>query len=326
MTKLTQGRRGFLGAAGGLAGGLAMPALAQERFPSKAFRVLVPWAPGGATDVLMRALCEAASQRLRQPVVVENKSGAGGILGAQALVSSRPDGYTLSQMPVSVFRYPQMVEKPPFDPLADFTWILQLTGYLFGTVVRADAPWQTFGEFLAHAKANPGKVTYGSPGAGTSLHITMEQIGRGQGIEWTHVPFRGAAENLQALLAGQITSSSDSSTWAELVKDGRLRLLCTWGPTRAKRFPEVPTLREAGINIVSDSPYGLAGPAGLDPQVVKVLHDAFHEALLDPLHRGVLDRYDMSVAYLNSEDYAAAARRQYRDDGEMIRRLGLRAG
>ena len=317
------GRRAALGVGLGAAA-LSRPALAQRQFPDRPVRVLVPWAPGGTTDVQMRALCEAASKRLGQPVVVDNKAGAGGILAAQALVSgTRPDGYTLAQMPVSVFRYPQMAPRPPFDPMKDFTWIIQLTGYLFGVVVRAEAPWRDFREFLAHAKANPGKVTYGSPGVGTSLHITMEQIAEQRGIDWVHVPFRGTAENVQALLGGQIDATADASGWGELVKDGRLRLLVTWGAERAKRFPDAPTLREQGVDIVSASPYGLAGPKGMDPAVVQVLHDAFKAALDDPAHLAVLERYDMSVAYLDSADYAAAARRQYDEDGAMIRRLGL---
>ena len=318
------GRRAALGVGVGAAA-LSRPALAQRQFPDRPVRVLVPWAPGGTTDVQMRALCEAASKRLGQPVVVDNKAGAGGILAAQALASgTRPDGYTLAQMPVSVFRYPQMAPRPPFDPMKDFTWIIQLTGYLFGVVVRAEAPWRDFREFLAHAKANPGKVTYGSPGVGTSLHITMEQIAEQRGIDWVHVPFRGTAENVQALLGGQIDATADASGWGELVKDGRLRLLVTWGSERAKRFPDAPTLREQGIDIVSVSPFGLAGPKGMDPAVVQAVHDAFKAALDDPAHLAVLERYDMSVAYLDSADYAAAARRQYEEDGAMIRRLGLR--
>ena len=304
---------------------LYRPAAAQRRFPDRPVRVLVPWAPGGTTDVQMRALCDAASKRLGQPVVVDNKPGAGGILGAQALAGgTRPDGYVLAQMPVSVFRYPQMAARPPFDPMRDFTWIVQLTGYLFGVVVRAEAPWRDFREFLAYAKDNPGKVTYGTPGVGTSLHITMEQIAEQRGIDWVHVPFRGTAENVQALLGGQIDATADASGWGELVKDGRLRLLATWGAERAKRFPDAPTLREQGVDIVSASPYGLAGPKGMDPAVVQVLHDAFKAALDDPAHLAVLERYDMSIAYLDSADYAEAARRQYEEDGAMIRRLGLR--
>lgn len=322
------GRRAALGLVGTAAAGaiLARPAIAQGgRFPDRPIRVIVPWTAGGTTDVQMRALCEQASKRLGQPVVVENRSGAGGILGAQQLANERQaDGYLLSQMPVSVFRYPHMVARPPFDPMNDFTWVIHLTGYLFGVVVRADAPWRTFREFLDHAKANGGRVTYGTPGVGTSLHITMEQIAQHEGIEWVHVPFRGFAENVQSLLGGQTDALADSSGWAPLVEEGRLRLLVTWGAERAKRFPDTPTLREQGLDLVSTSPYGLAGPRGMDPQAVRILHDAFKEALYDPAHIAILDRYDMQIVYMDSEAYAADAQRQYQEDGEMIRRLGLR--
>lgn len=304
------------------AAGLARPALAQ--LPSRPIRMIVPWPPGGTTDVQMRALCEAAGKHIGQTVVVENKSGASGILGAQALLNERPDGTTLSQMPVSVFRYPVMAPRAPFDPLSDFTWIIHLTGYTFGVVVRADSPWTSFTEFLDHAKARKGEVTYGTPGVGTSLHITMERIAGERGIDWLHVPFRGFADNMQSLLGGQTDAMADSSGWAELVQSGKLRLLVVWSEERAKRFPEVPTLREAGIDIVSASPYGIAGPKGMDPGLVRALHDAFRQALHDPTHTAILERFDMPVMYKGPEDYAAFARQQYEEDAAMIRRLGLK--
>ncbi|WP_424136984.1 Bug family tripartite tricarboxylate transporter substrate binding protein [Roseomonas chloroacetimidivorans] len=327
MTVSPIGRRSALGLGLGaaVASALARPAVAQGRFPDKSIRMIVPWSPGGASDILMRVLSEQASKRLGQPVVVENKSGAGGILGAQLVASSRPDGYILTQTPISVFRYPQMVARPPFDPMKDITYIAQITGYLFGVVVRADAPWQSFRDLVAYAKANPGKISYGTPGAGTSLHITMEQIAAKEGVEWTHVPFRGASENMQSLLAGDTQVSAETSAWAELVQSGQFRLLCTWGAERAKRFPNAPTLKELGIDIVSTSPYGVGGPAGLDPAVVRVLENAFREAAQDPAHVAMLERYDMTPAFLGSADYTAAARRQYEEDGAMIRRLGLKA-
>jgi tripartite-type tricarboxylate transporter receptor subunit TctC len=307
------------------AAALAAPGVrAQARFPDRAVRLLVPWGAGGTTDIQMRALADQASRRLGQPVIVENRPGAGGVLAAQQLLNERPDGHVLAQMPISVFRHPQMAPRPLFNPIEDFTYVIHVTGYLFGVVVRADAPWQTFGQFLDHAKANAGKVNYGTPGVGTSLHITMEQIAGLRGIEWVHVPFRGVAENMQALLGGQIEATADSSGWAELVQAGRLRLLVTWGAERAKRFPNTPTLRESGVDLVSASPYGLAGPKGMNPDHVRVLHDAFREALFDPTHVGILDRFDMSPWHMGPEDYTAFARRQYAEEGEMIRRLGLR--
>jgi tripartite-type tricarboxylate transporter receptor subunit TctC len=303
---------------------LAAPAIAQAAYPNRPIRMYVPWAPGGTTDVQMRALCDAASRRAGQPVVVENKSGAGGILGAQAMLHDKPDGYTLGQMPVTIWRTPLMSSKPMYDPVNDFTYIIHLCGYLFGVVVRADSPWKTFPEFLDHAKQRQGEVTYGTPGVGTSLHITMERIAGDRGIDWTHVPFRGFADNLQALLGGQTDALADSSGWAELVQSGKLRLLVTWGEERAKRFPEVPTLREVGIDIVSASPYGIAGPKGMDPGVVRALHDAFKEALYDPQHTAILDRFDMPVMYKGPEDYAAFVRQQYEEDKRMIEKLGLK--
>ena len=313
----------------GAAASLASAATAQPKFPARPIRLIIPWGPGGTTDVQLRALCDAASRRLQAigagvSVVPENKSGAGGVLGAQALLSERPDGYVLSQMPISVIRNPLMAAKPAFDPTTDFTYVIHLTGYLFGVVVRADAPWKTFEEFLDHAKRNPDKVNYGTPGVGTSLHLTMERIAGQRGIEWTHVPFRGVADNMLALLGGKIDATADSSGWGQLVQEGKLRLLCTWGEARAKRFPEVPTLKETGIDIVSISPFGIAGPKGMDPAVVRALHDLFKAALEDPGHLAVLERLDMPVMYMGSEDYTAFVRRQVTEERALIDRLGLK--
>ncbi len=322
MTTIAFTRRAAL--TGLAAATLARPALAQQGFPNRPMRMIIPWAAGGTTDVQMRAICEAMGRRLGQPMIADNRPGAGGTLGPAALLNAQPDGYTLAQMPISVFRYPHMAPRPPFDPLVDFTYVAHLTGYLFGIVVKADAPWRTLAEFLDFAKANPGRINYGSPGVGTSLHITMEQIAGARGIDWTHVPFRGIAENLPALLGGQIQAVADSSGWTPLVEAGQLRLLVSWGAERAKRFPNVPTLRESGIDIVSTSPYGVAGPKGMDPGVVRVLQDAFREAVNDPQHLAVLERFDMPAMFMPAAEYDAFARRQFAEEGVMIRRMGLR--
>ncbi|MBK1659773.1 tripartite tricarboxylate transporter substrate binding protein [Paracraurococcus ruber] len=306
------------------AAALATPALGQTGLPTRPIRMYVPWGPGGTTDVQMRALCDAASRSGGPPVVVENKSGAGGILGAQAMLTDKPDGTTLGQMPVSVFRTPLMSSRPMWDPVTDFTYIIHLCGYLFGVVVRADAPWKTFPELLDYAQKNPGKVNYGSPGIGTSLHLTMERIAADRGIDWTHVPFRGFAENMNALLGGQTDVLADSSGWSQLVEDGKARLLVTWGEERAKRFPTVPTLREVGIDIVSASPYGIGGPKTMDPGLVRAIHDMFKDALNAPAHLAVLDRFDMPVMYKGPEEYRDFVRRQVAEDRAMIQRLGLK--
>ena len=165
-----------------------------QEFPSGPVVLIVPWPAGGTTDIGMRALANATEKYLKQKIVIENRPGAGGVSGPQQVAQhSAPDGYTLVQIPITVFRYPFM-RKTTLDPEKDFTYVIGISGYTFGVVVRNDAPWKTFQEFMAYAKANPGKINYGTPGAGTTLHITMEQIAKTQGVKWTHVPFKGTAE------------------------------------------------------------------------------------------------------------------------------------
>jgi tripartite-type tricarboxylate transporter receptor subunit TctC len=198
-----------------------------QSFPSRPVTLIVPWPAGGTTDVGMRALASATEKHLGQSIVVENRPGGSGTLGpGQMAATAKPDGYIVTQIPITIFRFPFM-QKTSFDPATDFTYIIGVSGYTFGVVVRDDASWKTFQELVAAAKANPGKVNYGSPGTGTSLHIAMEQIAKQQGIKWTHIPFKGNSEAMNALLGGHIDAVADSSGWAQLVNAGRLRLLVT---------------------------------------------------------------------------------------------------
>ena len=299
------------------------PAQAQN-FPARPVTLIVPWPAGGTTDVVMRALATATEKHLGQSLVIENRGGAAGTLGpGHMAANAKPDGYTVAQIPITVFRYPFM-RKTSFDPAKDFTYVISLTGYTFGVVVRRDAPWKTFSDLLADAKANPGKINYGTPGAGTSLHVTMEQIARRQGIKWTHVPFKGNAESTTALLGGHIAVLADSTGWAQLVNSGELRLLVTWGVGRTKNWPDVPTLQEVGIDIVSNSPFGIAGPAGMDAGVVKVLHDAFKRGMEEPSYREAMAKFDQEPFYLGSADYHAYAMRAIVEEKRLVQELGLK--
>ena len=197
-------------------------------YPTRPVTLIVPFPAGGTTDVALRALATATEKYLGQSIVVENRAGAAGTLGpANMAATAKPDGYTISQLPGTVFRQPFMT-KTSFDPATDFTYIICLTGYTFGVVVRSDAPWKTFPELLAAAKANPSTITYGTPGAGTTLHITMERIAKQQGVKLVHVPFKGNAETTTALLGGHIDAVADSTGWAPQVNDGKFRLLVSW--------------------------------------------------------------------------------------------------
>ncbi|MES2713098.1 MAG: tripartite tricarboxylate transporter substrate binding protein, partial [Pseudomonadota bacterium] len=298
-------RRSLLAGAAGAT--LAMPALAQREFPSRPIRLIVPWLASAAADIQLRGLAQIATRHLGQPVIIENRAGASGILGAQLLANeAQGDGYVLTQMHNSAMRVPFMMQRPPYDLLRDFTFVIRLVGYSYGVVVRPDSPWQTWQQFADHVKANPGKVSYGTAGVGTTQHITMEQTARIAGLDWVHVPFRGGGDDVQALLGGNLDAVASSTLWAEMVQSGQLRLLASFGEERIRRFPDVPTLRECGINIAHVSPYGLVGPKRMDPGVVRVLHDALHRALIDPEHQALIARMDMPLAYLNSADYAAS--------------------
>ena len=302
---------------------IEMPASAQE-YPNRPVTLIVPWAAGGTTDIGMRALGSATEKYLKQKIVIENRPGAGGVLGPQQVAqNAAPDGYTLVQIPITVFRFPFM-RKTSLDPSTDFTYIIGVSGYTFGVVVRNDAPWKKFKELIDYARANPGKVNYGTPGAGTTLHITMEQIAKQQDIKWTHVPFKGTSETTSALLGGHVHAAADATGWASLVSAGQLRLLVLWTAARSRNWPDTPTLREVGINMVSNSPFGIAGPKGMDPAVVKIIHDAFKKGAEDPAYLEATAKLDQEPAYLNSDDYRRYAAGQLVEQKKLIEELGLK--
>lgn len=321
MSRIT--RRVALVGASVLPFGAAGPSRAQARFPDRPIRLIIPWTAGGPADGGFRILAESASKKLGQPIVVENKAGAAGVLGAMALQDAKPDGYTISQMHMSVLRQPLLNPQLKYDPIKDLTYILQITGFVMGVVVRADAPWRTLPELLAYAKANPGKLNYGTLGIGSTQHLAMERVGMAQGLSWTHAPYRGTADTLRALLGGEIDFASESSGWAPMVMAGKLRLLAVFTANRAKRFPDVPTVRELGMEITVDSPGGLIGPKGMDPAVVKVLADAFRAAAQEPKHLEFLDNMDQPLLLLDGPAYRDAMVCTLEEERELLRRLKL---
>jgi len=320
---MTIGRR-ILPAVG--AGLLAAPAVhAQVRFPNRAIRMIIPFAPGGGTDLQMRTLCQVASQHLGQSIIIENRSGSSAILGAIALANDRvADGHLLSQMPSNVFSYPLTTRNAPYDPLRDFTWITQLTGYVFGLAVRADSPFRTMQDLVEFARTHPGEISYAHTSVGGAPHITTERIAEHYGIELTSVPFRGGTESPTAVLSGTVTMMAGSG-WTEFVRQGQMRALCYWGARRMAAFPDVPTLMELGVGLVQTGSYGFAGPKGLPPEVVETLNEAFRKALTDPAHLAVLASAEMEVEYLGPEAYSANVARIVEVNRAVLGRLGLLA-
>ena len=303
---------------------VAAPAQAQN-FPTKPVTLIVPWPAGGATDRHLRVLAEATSRHLGQPIIIDNKPGASGTLGpATMAATAKPDGYTLGQLPITVFRLPYM-QKMSFDPKQDFSFVVHVTGYTFGTAVVADAPWKTWADLISYARANPHAIRYATPGTGSTLHITMEQIAQQEGIQWTQVPFRGEAESTAALLGKHVEAAASGAGLGPLVDAGNVRMLVMWTPERSARFPGVPTQVEQGQKIVSTSPYGIAGPKGIDPRIIKILHDAFQKGMNEPMHLKVLEELSQPLIYKNSADYQSYAMQVIAEQQELIGKLGLGA-
>jgi tripartite-type tricarboxylate transporter receptor subunit TctC len=299
---------------------LSAPAAAQD-FPTRPITLIVPWPAGGSTDRHLRKLAEIASRHLGQNVIVENRPGAGGMLGPAGMAANaKPDGYTISQLTVSAFRQPHMMNVD-WDPMRDFTYIIGVSGYTFGVVVKSDSPFRSFKQLMEYAKQNPGKLSYGSTGNGTSPHLLMEEVAHKAGVQLLHVPFKGNADSTQALMGGHVMAQSDATGWGKFVDAGTFRLLVTFGaePTRWG----APTAKELGYDVVSYSPYGLVGPKGMDPKVVKKLHDAFKKAIDDPEHHKVLKELDQVYWYKSSRDYQRWAADTLKSERATIERVGL---
>ncbi len=307
--------------------GLGTAAVAQDAYPNKPVTLVVPWPAGGATDVVVRTMAEVASRQLGQPVVIDNKAGASGTLGpATVAATAKPDGYTIVQMPITVYRFPVMKgTKVSWDPMKDFTYIVHMTGYTFAVGVRSDSKFKTWKDVQDFARANPGKVTYGSPGAGTSLHIGMELIAGHDKMQLTHVPFKGGAEVVAALSGGHIDLSAEGTTMGPLLEAGQFRLLMVWTEKRVPLplWKDAPSLPELGYPWAFDSPWGFAGPKGMDPAVVKTLHDAFKASLDDPKVKEVMARYLMPPRYADGAGYLEIVKKLSAFEAEGVKRIGM---
>jgi len=299
-----------------------LPALAAE-FPTKSITLVIPYPAGGSTDLTGRALANAAKKYLGQPIIVENKSGGGGTVGPSLVVPKPPDGYTIgiiTSSPTIAYH----MGKLSFHPVDDLTHIMRWGGYLFGLVVQTDSQWKTIQEFIQYAKQNPQKVSYGSPGMGTPPHLAIEELAAlAGGIQFVHIPYKGGAESNTGLLGGHVDSVSDSSGWGPLVDAGKFRLLVTYGYQRSTRYPQVPTLKEIGYDMVSPGPIGLIGPKGIPKPIVAKLHDAFKKAMDDPDFQAIMKKLDMTSLYFNSEDYEKYVRQDSERIGKLVRKLGL---
>jgi len=304
---------------------LSAPAIvqAQNRWkPERPISIYNPFAAGGATDLHMRMLADRVGKTLGQPVLVEVKPGAAGTLAPAALVSAKPDGHTVACMSINSLRYPHY-QQVAWNPLRDFTYITGLSGYTIGVVVRTDSPFKTIEDLIAAGKKEPEKYTYGTSGIGGTGQLLMIEVDQATGAKFTHVPYKGGAEWMQALLSGQVHFLADAAQWSPHVDAGQCRILAMATEQRVPKYASVPTLRERGFNTVAHSPYGLVGPKDMPPGIVQTLHEAFTEANNDPATVQFLDRYIQVPWKSNPAEFRAFAEKYYVDVKPLLVRAGL---
>jgi tripartite-type tricarboxylate transporter receptor subunit TctC len=293
-------------------------------YPTHAVALIVPYGAGGTVDSQLRALARASETHLGQPIIVENRASASGTLAAEVTAVAPADGYTITAINTSVLRLPFMT-KTSYDPRRDFTYIIGISSLTSGLVVRADAPWKSFAAFLDYARANPGAISIGGPSGGANPQIVMRQIAKQKAIDWTQIPYRSVAESSNALLGGHIAAVADAAGWAPYVNSGQFRLLVIFGSARTKSWPDVPSLNEFGIDVAATSDYGLAGPKGLDAQIVQTLHVAFKEGMQEPAFVNLLATLEQEPIYRGTNDYAAYVRDQIEVQRRIVDELGLKS-
>jgi tripartite-type tricarboxylate transporter receptor subunit TctC len=304
----------------------ALPACAQE-YPRKAIRLIVPFAPGGGNDTVARAIAQSAGASLGQPVVVDNRAGAGGMLGAQLAAKSPPDGYTLFLGGVGSHAVnPNLHAKLPYDPVKDFAPITLIASAPSVLVVHPSLPARTLAEFTALAKASPGRINYASNGNGSSAQLAAVLYESMTGVRMVHVPYKGLAPALVDLLAGEVQAMFSSVVAiVPSIKAGRLRALAVTGRRRAALLPEVPTLDESGVpGYEAGSWYGILAPAGTPQAIVAKLHEAIVHALAQPEVRERLVSEGAEVIGGTPEAFAAHIAAELARMGKLIRDAGIR--
>ena len=267
-----------------------LPAAAQT-YPNKPIKLVVPYAPGGGADGVARIVAKRVSEQIGQGIVIENKGGAGSIVGTDQVAKAEPDGYTLllgQSGPISI--NPAVYKSLPYDPIRDFAPVTMMTGYPYILVVNADFPARTLQEFVALAKAKPGTMNYGSTGVGAANHLVAELFDRKAGLQITHVPYRGTALAVADLLAGTLTLVfGDPVTVLPHLKSGKLRALAVTSAQRSPVAPEVPTVAESGYpGFEALAWHGILAPAKTPPAIVDRLNAEFVKALADPATRELL--------------------------------------
>ena len=303
-----------------------VPHAAAQAWPDKPVRLIVNFGTGGAPDLVARLYAPRLSEALGQPVVVENRAGAGGNIGVEAVARSAPDGYTLLSSASSAFVIgPHIYTRLAFDPVKDIMPVAAVALTPMYLVVRTGLPAATVAELVAHARANPGKLNYGSAGAGTLPHAAAEMLLRAAGIRATHVPYKGSGAALAALLGDQVDFVFDPGVAIPQVKAGKARLLAVGSAVRLPGFPDTPTLRDAGVDMTAVSVVGLFAPAGTPAEIVARLNRELARIMQAPESRAALAAMAAEGITASPQEFAAQLARDRERFGVIVREANIRA-
>ena len=308
-----------------LLGSAIVPAQAQA-WPERSITLIVPFPPGGVADTVARPLAEALGQELRQSIVIENKGGAGGALGIGTAGRAAPDGYTLLLALSSISVLPaadRLLDRKPQYQLEQFVPIARITADPTVLVVRADAPWKTFEEFVADAKRKPGAYNYGSSGNYGTMHVPMEMLKNAAGFRMTHIPFTGAGPAVNALLGGQVDAlSTGPASIVQHIRAGKARALAHWGDKPLQSLPDVPPLRERGYAVQYAQWSGLFALAGTPQPVLDTLRAAMRRLSTDPAFQQLIGRTGSPLAYLDADEFARYWSNDVKVMTEVVQRIG----
>lgn len=297
--------------------------LPQESYPTKPITVVIRSGAGGMADTMTRLICKVAEKELGQPIVCENRTGAGGVVGTSYVLKSKPDGYTLGASTTAPYINSPHMERVPYNPLTDVTDILVYFKYTHAFCVKTDSPWKTFEEVIDYARKNPGKFTYGAAGVGVTQHIVMERIAMKEGIKWSLVPFKSGTEPVVACLGGHINAVAQGPADVfQHIEAGKLRLLLALNDNRWAIASKIPTVQEKygfyGLSLQS-----IFAPKGIPDPIKEKLHNAFRKAMNDSSYIEAAKSLNVDIFYMSGKDYENLWKSQYDEMGRIIRDLGL---
>jgi tripartite-type tricarboxylate transporter receptor subunit TctC len=294
-------------------------------YPKKPVKLIINFSAGGTTDTAARLMASKATEALNQALICMNKKGAGGTLGVSHVARAKNDGYTVGTCNMPAVAIIPQIRKVPYKPFKDLIQVCAVMPYEYALLVRGDAPWNTWEEFTAYVKANPGKVTYGSVGAGTTNHLVTARIGNELGLDWKHVPFQGGVKATAALLGGHVDVINNTmASVVSSIRAGKIKALLVTSENRFSATPDVPTMKEKGFNFSQISYMSIVAPAGIPDKARMMISDAFKVAAAD---KGVLKstgKLDLHPKFMDGKEYQALLERLSKEWGGLLGELGVK--